>query len=532
MASTVIDSLVVLLGLDASGYKKGRETAEKETQETARKSKLAADDITKSLTEVGRTIAGLFLGFETATGFAKWLGSLNAGEAALGRTAANIGMSAHELNRWGNAVKLAGGEASDAQSAFSQLTDDFQKMATTGDRSALLNFLAQRSVNVRDANGALRDQGEIFEELADKTAQYGRQYQVAQFKQLGLAEGYINYLVQTKQAREENLRTAERDNAVTDESVKKAAELQMYWRNIGLQIQAAGQMILTAVTPVMEQILKIFGDVNTQSEEFTTGLKLIGSAAVVIKNLFVGIGDTVGGAAAAIGAALRGDFSGAKRILDDQSAQTKKRNEKEAADLLDLWNSTKAYASAKIVAQSARDGDYVPPAGTKAARFNNPGNLLDKNLNERSYATLEEGRAALENDIRVKLRRGLRTVDAFITAYEGNDSVRNNIPAYIADVRRQLGKNELNEADIKRLAYAISTHESGVNRVQSGPTPGLVGAVRSTGAAASTGGNSTTVTTGDIHVHAPSADPRAVAEQVPAAIQRKFAVTQADTGQS
>ena len=45
--ATVIDSLVVLLGLDASNYKKGREQAEKETGETARKAKAAADQITK-----------------------------------------------------------------------------------------------------------------------------------------------------------------------------------------------------------------------------------------------------------------------------------------------------------------------------------------------------------------------------------------------------------------------------------------------------------------------------------------------------
>ena len=76
MSSTVIDALIVTLGLDAANYKKGRETAEKETSETARKSQLAADQITKSLTEVGKTIASLFLGFESATGFAKWLGDL------------------------------------------------------------------------------------------------------------------------------------------------------------------------------------------------------------------------------------------------------------------------------------------------------------------------------------------------------------------------------------------------------------------------------------------------------------------------
>lgn len=517
MASTVIDSLVVLLGLDASNYKKGREQAEKETGETARKAKANADAITKSLTEVGRTIAGLFLGFETATGFAKWLGALNSGEAALGRTAANIGMSAHELNKWGNAVELAGGSANDAQAAFSQLTEDFQKMATgAGPPSALLEFIRARGVNIRDQNGALRDQGEIFEELADKTAQYGRAYQTTMLKQAGLSAGYVNYLVQSRQLRAEQLQIAERDNAVTDETVKKAAELQQYWRNVGLQIQAAGQMILTALTPAMTQILKVFGDVNAQSEEFTTGLKLVGSAAVIIKNIFAGMGNAIGGAAAAIGAALHGDWKGATAILKDQSAQSAARNAKEAADLNDIWEGQSAARSANTVARSGGETSrYVPPAGSKAARFNNPGNILDKTGNERRYATPEEGAEALEKDLRAKMARGLKTVDAIIDAYEGGDNVRNNIPAYIADVRKRLGKNELTEADIKQLALAISTHESGPSASR-----------------ATSGGSTTTVQVDKIEVHSASADPRAVAEQIPAAIQRKFSVAQADTGQS
>ena len=90
---TIIDSLIVKLGLDASNYKKGREQAERETGETTRKVKGASEDISKSLLEVGRNIAGLFLGFEAASGFTKFLGNLNAGEASLGRTAKTAGLS-------------------------------------------------------------------------------------------------------------------------------------------------------------------------------------------------------------------------------------------------------------------------------------------------------------------------------------------------------------------------------------------------------------------------------------------------------
>jgi hypothetical protein len=126
------------------------------------------------------------------------------------------------------------------------------------------------------------------------------------------------------------------------------------------------------------------------------------------------------------------------------------------------------------------------------------------------------------------MRRGLKTVDTIIDAYEGGDTVHNNIQAYIADVKSKLGKNDLSEADIKALANAIAAHES--PGTQSGPTPGL-GAARGS-ADRSGGGNTVKVDIGTMQVNAPNADPKAVAEAVPAAIQRKFSVTQADTGQS
>ena len=439
-------------------------------------------------------------------------------------------MNAHELNKWGNAVELAGGAAGDAQAAFTQLTDEAQKFFVTGERSPLINTLLQYGVSLKDSNGQLRNQGEIFEELADKTAKYGRQYQNFILKQAGISQGEINYLAQSKQAREDNLRTAERANAVNEETVRKAQELQTYWRNIGIQIQAAGQMILTAITPTLTQVLKIFGDVNVQSEEFTTGLKLIGSAAVVIKNIFAGMGDAVGGAAAAIGAALHGNFSEASKILDDQAARSKERNEKEASDLLDLWGGQTAAQGGKTISNSAAPatgGTFTPSPTSKAGRFNNPGNLM-RNGQERQFSSLAEGEDALEHDLAAKMRRGLKTVDTIIDAYEGGDNVHNNIPAYIADVKKRLGKNDLSEGDIKSLANAIAMHES--PGVQSGPTPGLAsarGAIDRGG-----GGSNVTVDIGTMNVNAPSADPRAVADQVPAAIQRKFSVTQADTGQS
>lgn len=514
--ATVIDSLVVLLGLDASNYKKGRETAEKETSETARKAQIAADEITKSLVEVGKSVAALFLGFESVSGFSKFLGGLNLSEANLGRTATALGLNVHELNRYQLALQLAGQNGADAAAAFQTLNAGAIKFLSGQGTSPIIDLLRTAGVSAVDAAGKIRNQGEVFEDLARNTAKWGAQIQAQRFRDAGIAEGEVQFLIQAQAVRADQYRLAEKNNDVNDESIRKAQELQLYWRNVKQHIEAAGQLLLTAFTPTIEQILKIFGEVNTQSDEFATGLKLIGSAAIIIKNLFAGIGDTLGGAAAAVGAALHGDFRGALNILKDQSANSNARNDKEAADLNDLWEQKQATAANAVVQQSAGGGDGV------TYRNHNPGNLqpyqAGQSVDSRGFRTFgsdAEGKAALEADLRAKMAHGLHTVDSLITEFEGHDYARNNIPAYIADVRKRLGKNELTAADIKQLAQAITTHE---------------GAQVRTAAAGAT--HTTTVNIDAMHVSSPSANPRAVAEQVPAAIQRKLSVSQAAQGQS
>jgi hypothetical protein len=519
--ATVIDSLVVLLGLDASNYKKGRETAEKETKETARVTRQSADAITKSLTEVGRTVAALFLGFESVSGFTKFLGELNQGEADLGRTAATLGITAHELNKYGLAARYAGQDAGSVAASFKTLTDAAVKFQSGQGTSPILDLMRQVGVNVFDTNGKLRNQGEIYEELARKTAGWGTAIRSARFAAAGIAQGEINYLIQSQKQREDQLRLAEKNNSVDADSVAKAQMLQEYWRNIGVQIESAGQKILSTLTPAVQGVFDVVSKIFAQFKD-TGGLDRVGQIFQAIWAVVKLIGNSITAWADLINGSVIGKYFNFMFKLYGKG--------------LDLL----APPGAKTAPSSGGGGPpvptvapptgyqppptgYQPPPGSKAARFNNPGNILDKQGNERRYASPAEGQAALERDLAAKWRRGLRTVDAIITAYEGGDTVHNNIPAYIADVRKRLGKNELTPDDIKALAQAIAIHESG-------PTPGLVG--KAAGGAATGGNRSTTVTVGTIQVNAPNADPRAVADHIAGAIQRKQDVSQAMQGQS
>lgn len=305
MSATIIDSLVVLFGLDPTGYTKGADevaraqaaldakrkrgvvnTDKEEKDLAAARKKRSAEvskaskEVSQSFKDVGLTIAGLFLGFESATGFVKFLAGLNTGEAQLGRTAVKLGMGVHELNKWGNAVQFAGGKSEDAQEAFSKIATEFNTSRVTGQIGPLLAFLRARGVAVADANGKMRNQGVILEELADKTAQYGAVYQANMFRQAGLNEGEINYLIQARNIREEQLRLAEKNNGVTDESVRKAQQVQQAWVQVKEQITAAGQRVLEDLTPAIlatlnavSQIVEKLAGWTKKSDDWFAGLE-------------------------------------------------------------------------------------------------------------------------------------------------------------------------------------------------------------------------------------------------------------------
>lgn len=285
--STIIDSLVVLFGLDPSGYKKGVDEVAKAEEalqakqkkgvvNTEKEEKALADarkkraqaiekqgnDTIKSVGEVGRALATMLLGFEGVTGFAKWMAELNQSEAQMGRTSLKIGLGVHEMNKWGNATALAGGKAEDAQEAFGRIATEFNTQHVTGQIGPLLTFLRARGVAVADANGKLRNQGEILEELADKTAQYGSVYQANMFRQAGLNEGEIDYLIQAKALREQQLAIAEKNNGLTAEQVADAKRLAQEWVNVKQEITDVGQHILTDISPNILYILHTVGQLG------------------------------------------------------------------------------------------------------------------------------------------------------------------------------------------------------------------------------------------------------------------------------
>lgn len=125
---TIIDSLIVKLGLDPSDYKKGsrdiQDTSRKTKDEVVKSgksieetSKKAADSISK----LTREVLGLYAVFVGARGIKEFVSDLNSTDAALGRLSRNLNTSPQTLYAWGAAAERVGGSSKAAAATFERI---------------------------------------------------------------------------------------------------------------------------------------------------------------------------------------------------------------------------------------------------------------------------------------------------------------------------------------------------------------------------------------------------------------------------
>ena len=534
--ATIVDALVITLGLDPSNFKKGEAEATKATKDTAASVKKSADEMTASLAEVGRGVAKLFLEFETAAGFIKWLGNLNRGEAELGRTAANLGISAHELNKWGLASELAGGKAEDMQNALGLMSKslyDLNVKAQPNELIRLMQFLGMPVAGIKDNAKALTDLGD---RLRQDAAQFGRAHAFNLAKDAGLNEGAFNFLIREKGERDEILRRAEEQNAVTEESVKRAQELQEAWRGIGQQITAAGQFVLMQLQPPVAALLKdvkeIFAAFRDQG-----GLQGVATVFRTIADLAKAIADSVKFWSSLVEKSPIGKYNDFmfrqygkaadwfhKLVGGDDAVLPSGNVDAGGSAAKSGTLPTKSQLLAALAAAEAQNGI---PQGALSAIANQESRFRPDIIN----GTTRSSAGAT----------GLMQLMPGQFANAGADPLQDIQTAakYLVDLFKQFGDWKLAIAAYNdgpgnirkwlagRHTLPKETQDYVANVV--GATPSLNRGTVATGKIDR--GNITTVTVGDVTVNTAATDAQGVAQGLAGAIRRQVTLSQADTGQ-
>ena len=289
--ATIIEALLVTLGLETKEFDKGNAGVQGGLDKTGKASDAAAkqmaDDARKSglaFAKLRGEVVGLFLAFagaKTLTGFAA--NTMNA-TAQVGRTAQVFGMATNTVNAWGDAIKAAGGDAGEATAAFGKIKDI---QANFIRNPGSLNMPLMGQLGIKDRSlfddpealmGHLADQYQR-EKATAKTPEAQSRLQ-ATFRQrvqelLGLSDNWVAMLERGKGPLQDQIRLDEERDRVTVADTEAARQFNESLTHIerslaGVFRAAGGVTILNDMATVLDYLA---GTAN-QADESTKTLAL------------------------------------------------------------------------------------------------------------------------------------------------------------------------------------------------------------------------------------------------------------------
>lgn len=233
--STVIDSLIVELGLDPKKFTQGQQEALNKMKQFGEDAERRARGVEDSSKGIGETLAsvrsqalGLFsvlAGGSAVTAFAA--NAVKTG-ADVGRMSRNIGISASVISRWQGVAKVFGGTAEGMASSFKTVSDAFAGWKVGSVSPLIADFRAISSAGGKtiDMNKGVE---QSFFDLADNLkAIHDRDPAQAGFWQsrLGLDPALFDALIEGSDKFSKNLA---RMKALTDENAAAATNLDRRW---------------------------------------------------------------------------------------------------------------------------------------------------------------------------------------------------------------------------------------------------------------------------------------------------------------
>lgn len=260
--ATVIDSLIVELGLDPAKFTKGQKEAAAaltKTKDEVRKSGKEIEGSSSSMDQYFSRLRGnvlaLFAAFTAGKGLKEFIQDTVQADADMGRFAKVLDTTVGTLSAWRNIAVLAGGSAAGMQGSIQGLVSQFQIFSLTGESSVIPYFRAL-GVDIADFNGKARPTADILLDLADKFSKLHDPARAAAFGQaLGLDPGTINLLVQGRGAVAALLKEQKSLGTVTKEDAEAAIKFQHSWGALEQSSTTLGRTLLTELAPVLIKIL-------------------------------------------------------------------------------------------------------------------------------------------------------------------------------------------------------------------------------------------------------------------------------------
>lgn len=283
MAATVIDALLVTLGLDASQFRKGQQ----EVSDDLKKQREDAKNTAKEMAEQGKKAASFFSSIKTellaltgvtvtAGGLMSLVKNTTSSLMDLSIQSKALGMTARELDGFGKAAESAG-------SSFERITAALQGFQAAkqgslfGDTSSpifsgmrMLTALTGDTFDVysKDAKSLARSYLESLRKVKDPNIR----------RQIGAMGGFDDATIQRNQEGRflPDVDRLTKSSGITDASTKGAKEFTAAWAELGQNLDTVKNQIYEGLIPTIRDLnglLKEWSSGNVKSSSFFKELK-------------------------------------------------------------------------------------------------------------------------------------------------------------------------------------------------------------------------------------------------------------------
>lgn len=589
---TIIDSLVVTLGLDSSGFKKGQTEVKKGLDDTRKN----ADQTAKDMEAAGKRAASFFGSIRTellalvgvtlsAQGIKTFITNMTSDLMRLGIESRALDISAKSLDGWERAAAAAGSTAERMAGTLGNFQKTLTNIRTGGGQDdplfgALASFAGATGANFDyqndNAEKIMRKIASNWGKLSkDAQRRFGGMFGFDNATQQGLANGS---LVQ-------DAGRLSKMSRATDEATRKALEFNRRLEQMKQNFTAASQVLYEALIPYIEKLIPLiekFGIwISTHGPEISKFFsdtaneinKVVGAVgglenALNLLLVFVGgkwllgMTSSIGGVRGALTALGRVSMIAGLVELQKYAEQLEKKyswltdnpvanflNSGAGADKTTEWGKQfHDWIFDKTGIELPRGDGYK--SAPRGIRNNNPGNL---NYAGQAGATMEGGEggrfavfesmqhgvAALYKQLQLYFKRGINTLSSIVKTY-APASDNNNVDAYISSLTKATGKgaNEVldsgDTATIARLMKGIVDHENGKGYISSSDIMGGIqlgagsSASRNMPAAA---GSQTNINIGKIDMQTSAGNANALGADIQRNLQRNRLVNPAMSGQ-
>lgn len=552
MGDTIIDSLIVKLGLKKDDYDKKRKEVDKSLDDLGERADGAGKKVsetakrgTDGFESMGKSAVKFFALLGGAMAVKNFIRDTIESSSALYRLSKNLNENAETISAWSNAAEIMGGSKNGILSALSMISKAQTDIQFTGE-SPLIPLLSMFSIPLA-YEGKARKTTDILLDLADAFSRMeDRRTAVNIGQKFGFDEGTMNLLLQGRDAVEEMIKKQREFNAITDRQAKIWEESRRKLVEWKQELKGLGYRVLEEIHDSTEGMFKGI-------DEWFSKIKILHIKAVISflgekfdlgSNVYFDFADKF---QTSVMEWIGGKVKVAIEYYDKKAEEAGfNPPEKETPKIKDRLGNLprgirnnnpgnleyRGQAGAHL--ESKRTQNNIPtkiePHGypePQKNQNNNPEKIesqahIEPKRRFAAFDTMREGIAALVRQIGLYLSRGRNTIRKIIEIYSpASENGTINTELYISAVSRALGissdqpLNMENSEQIKALVRAIATHENSGNYLSDADIEGgyqMAMAARNWGVNQTS--NSTQNHIGEVNIHTQASDSNGIAQDM------------------